>query len=215
MVTRRDHEHDCGLAAGLDVVGERWTLLVVRELLIGPARFTALLANTPGIGPDLLSDRLRTLVEHGVAEQVPTADGDAICYRLTDVGEQLRHPLLGLARWGLGLLGEQDRAGATRAEWGFLAVQSMVVRDAVPDVDDTYEFRVDEQVFVIEVRAGDVRFRRGAASDPNMTVECDANTFVRVGARMLSPSDAVLTGDVQIKGDPDATQRCIHMLGLG
>ncbi|GLZ42301.1 winged helix-turn-helix transcriptional regulator [Actinokineospora sp. NBRC 105648] len=216
MAIRRDYERDCGLAVGLGVIGERWTLLVVRELLIGPARFTALLANMPGIGPNLLSDRLRTLAGHGVVERVPIpGDGRATRYQLTELGEQLRHPLLALARWGLGFLRDDDRAGTTRAEWGFLAVQSMISRDAVPEVDDTYEFRVDQQSFVIEIRAGDVRFARGTATTaPDMTVECDADTFIRVGARLLSPAEAVVGGQVRITGDPHAAQRCIQLLGL-
>ncbi|TCO59641.1 winged helix-turn-helix transcriptional regulator [Actinocrispum wychmicini] len=215
MSSRREYGPGCGLAVGLDVIGERWTLLVVRELLIGPARFTALLANMPGIGPNLLADRLRMLAGHGVLERVPMPGGDrAMCYQLTELGEQLRHPLLALARWGMGFLREDDRGGVIRPEWGFLAVQSMVSRDAVPDVDDTYEFRVDSQTFVIEVRDGAVRFSRAPAAAPDITVDCDADTFIRVGARMLAPGEAVATGKVRITGDPPAARRCIRMLGL-
>ncbi|WP_026421238.1 crotonobetainyl-CoA--carnitine CoA-transferase [Actinokineospora inagensis] len=212
MATRRG----CGLAVGLGVVGERWTMLIVRELLIGPARFTALLENMPGMGPNLLSDRLRTLGEHGVVEQVPVpGDGRGTRYRLTEVGEQLRQPLLALAKWGLGFLRDEDRCGTTRAEWGFLAVQSMVVREAIPEVDDTYEFQVSGQPFTIEVREGDVRFARGSAAEPDMTVECDADTFIRVGARLATPGDAIAAGSVRVSGDPAAAGRCIRMLGLG
>jgi DNA-binding HxlR family transcriptional regulator len=215
MAIRREYERGGSLGVGLTVIGERWTLLVVRELLIGPARFTALLANMPGIGPNLLSERLRTLAEHGVVERVPVpGDTRAMYYRLTELGEELRHPLLALARWGLGFLREGDSTGTTRAEWGFLAVQSMVVLDAVPDIDDTYEFRVDGQVFVIEVRDGSVRFSRAAAVDPDITVECDADTFIRVGAGILTPGDAIVTGNVRIAGDQEAMRRCVRMLGL-
>lgn len=213
--TKRDYGQFCGLAAALNVIGERWTLLVVRELLMGPARFTALAENLPGIGPNLLSDRLRMLVEHGVVDQSSVeGDGRARLYQLTDLGEELRGPVLALANWGLGFLGEEDRSGAVRAEWGFLAVQSMVVEDAVPDVDEVYEFQVGDEPFVIEVRDGAVAFGRGHADEPDLTIECDADTFIRVGARMLSPFEAIATGDVRIKGKAEAVRRCILMLGL-
>ncbi|GLW89807.1 winged helix-turn-helix transcriptional regulator [Actinokineospora globicatena] len=215
MAIRQDTRRDCGLAVGLGVVGERWTLLVIRELLIGPARFTALLENMPGIGPNLLSDRLRTLGAHGVVEQIAIpGEGRALRYQLTELGEQLRQPLLGLAKWGLGFLSEDDRGGTTRAEWGFLAVQSMVRRDAVPEVDDTYQFRVDDQDFTIAVREGRVRFTRGTATEPDLTVACDAETFIRVGARMTSPAEVIASGAVRVSGDPGAALRCIRMLGL-
>ncbi|SES41734.1 winged helix-turn-helix transcriptional regulator [Actinokineospora terrae] len=215
MAIKQDLRRGCGLTVGLGVVGERWTMLVIRELLIGPARFTALLENMPGIGPNLLSDRLRTLTAHGVVEQVGIpGEGRAMRYQLTGLGEQLRQPLLGLARWGLGFLSDDDRGGTTRAEWGFLAVQSMVSREAVPEVDDTYQFRVDEQDFTIEVRDGRVRFTRGAVTEPDLTVECDAETFIRVGARLTSPAEVIASGAVRVSGDPMAAVRCIRMLGL-
>jgi DNA-binding HxlR family transcriptional regulator len=215
MASTDDHGPGRGLAVSLDMVGERWSLLVIRELLIGPARFTALLENMPGIGPNLLAHRLRALAGHGVVERVPVpGEGRRMRYQLTERGEQLRHPLLGLARWGLGFLNDDDRGGTTRAEWGFLAVQAMVVRDAVPDLDETYEFRVDTQVFVIEVRRGEVRFSREAVPEPDMTVECDADTLIRIGARLLTPDDAITTGAVRVTGDQHAARRCVRMLGL-
>ncbi|WP_175412694.1 winged helix-turn-helix transcriptional regulator [Streptomyces sp. TRM64462] len=213
---RREYGQFCGLAAGLDVVGERWTLLIVRELLIGPARFKSLLENLPGIGPNLLTDRLRMLVEQGLVEQTSVADdGRARLYRLTETGQELREPVLALARWGLKFLDESDTTGATRAEWGFLAVQALIVEDAIPQVDEVYEFKVSDQTFQILVRGGRVSFERGSVAEPALTIECDASTFVQVGARMVSPFQAIATGDVRIKGDdPEAVLRCSLMLGL-
>jgi DNA-binding HxlR family transcriptional regulator len=216
MTAKRDYGQFCGLAAGLNVIGERWTLLIIRELLIGPARFNELIDNLPGIGPNLLSERLRSLSENGLVEQAAmSGDGRAKLYRLAPLGEQLRGPVLALANWGLGFLQEKDRAGATRAEWGFLAVQSMVLDKNIPDVEhEVYEFQVSEQIFTIEVRNGKVSFGRGKADKPDLTIECDADTFIRVGARMLSPFEAIATGDVRIKGSSEAVQRCTRMLGL-
>ncbi|MGX2993260.1 winged helix-turn-helix transcriptional regulator [Streptomyces sp. JNUCC 64] len=216
MTGKRNYAQFCGLAAGLNVIGERWALLIVRELLIGPARFNEILANLPGLGPNLLSDRLRALTEHGVIEASGVrGDGRGKRYRLTPRGEELREPVLALARWGMPFLTEEDAVGgATRASWGFLAVQSMINGRRVPAVAESYEFRVAEEVFHIEVRDGAAVTRRGAATGPALVVTTDAETFVRIGAEMRTPFEALLSGRLRIDGEPDAVQRCVEFLGL-
>jgi DNA-binding HxlR family transcriptional regulator len=215
MTSRRDYGQFCGLAAGLNVIGERWTFLIVRELLIGPVRFNELVENLPGVGPNLLAERLRTLGEHGVIEQLPVeGDGRGKLYRLSELGEQLRAPVLELCKWGLGFLGETDRAGVVRPEWGFLAMQSMVIEDRIPEVDETYEFRVGDQVFCVEVQQGKAGFSRGAATAPDLVITSDPETFVCIGARMLTPFEALATGSIKIEGPVEAIHRCSGMLGL-
>ena len=215
MAGKRDYGQFCGLAAGLNIIGERWTLLIVRELLIGPARFNELSENLPGIGPNLLAERLRTLGEHQLIEQVSVVgDGRGKLYRLTELGEELRTPLLGLAKWGMGFLSVGDKDGEVRAEWGFLAVQAMVDEERIPDVEESYEFRVGEQVFTIRVSGGAVTFHRGAGEQPDLVITSDPGTFVSIGARMLTPFEALAAGEIKIEGPANAISRCTRMLGL-
>jgi DNA-binding HxlR family transcriptional regulator len=215
MAGKRDYGQFCGLAAGLNVIGERWTLLIVRELLIGPARFSELADNLPGIGPNLLAERLRSLAEHGLIEQMAVAgDGRGKLYRLTVLGEDLRGPVLAMATWGLQFLSTADRDGEVRAEWGFLAVQGMVAAERIPDVDESYEFRVADQVFTVAVEGGKVVFERGARPDADLVITSDPDTFVRIGARLLSPFEALAAGEIKIEGSAEAIQRCTHLLGL-
>ncbi|TVT60493.1 helix-turn-helix transcriptional regulator [Amycolatopsis rhizosphaerae] len=215
MTKKRDYGQFCGLASAMTVIGERWTLLLIRELLIGPARFHELAENLPGIGPNLLSERLRSLTAAGVVEHAPVpGDGRGRLYQLTAVGEDLRGPVLELARWGLQFLTDADAAGATRAAWGFLAVQAMTDRAHVPQVDEEYEFRVDDEVFTIHVADGTVKFHRGPAAHPVIVMNSDSASFVRIGARMISPFDAIVTGAVKIEGDPEAVHRCTRLLQL-
>jgi putative sterol carrier protein len=101
-----------------------------------------------------------------------------------------------------------------RAEWGFLAVQAMIVEEQIPQVDESYEFRVGGHVFVVRVEGGRVSFRRGAATLPDLVITCDPDTFVRIGARLLTPFDAIVAGDVKIEGAPEVIHRCTRMLGL-
>lgn len=215
MIGKRDYGQFCGLAAGLNVVGERWTFLIVRELLIGPTRFNAMIENLPGIGPNLLAERLRMLTEHGVIQHLPVpGDGRGKLYQLTELGEQLRAPLLALAKWGMQFLAGNDRGGTVRAGWGFLAVQAMVVEDHIPSVDESYEFRVGDQTFTVEVRDGGVKFMRGEGSLPELVITSDPDTFVQIGARMLTPFDAIAAGKIKVEGSWEAIQRCTRMLGL-
>jgi DNA-binding HxlR family transcriptional regulator len=215
VVGKRDYGQFCGLAGALNVIGERWTLLIVRELLIDAARFNHVMDNLPGIGPTLLAERLRTLVEHGVVEYLPVpGDARGKQYRLTEKGMALRGPVLQLAHWGMDFLSEEDSAGFTRAEWGFLAVQSMVRPDQVPTTDRTYEFRIGDHVFAILVRAGEVSFERGRTEDADLAITSDPDTFVKIGARMLTPFQAMAEGRIKVEGDPQAIHECIRMLGL-
>ena len=112
--TRRHYNQYCGLASALDVVGERWTLLIVRELLMGPRRYMDMLSDLPGIGTNLLAERLKSLVELGVVRQIPQPGGGSrMAYELTQVGEDLRPIVLGLARWGMEFVGVCSPSVAT------------------------------------------------------------------------------------------------------
>lgn len=215
MAVKRQYGQFCGLASALDIVGDRWTLLIIRELLISPARFSEIMENLPGIGPNLLSDRLRTLGQTGVIEHSPVpVDGRGKQYRLTQVGEQLRTPLLSLARWGMRFLDEPGGTETSRAAWGFLAVQAMIYDRRAPEVDESYEFVVDDEVFHIEVRDGHARAARGAVPDAALTITTSADTFIRIGAQLLTPFDALATGALRMEGDRAAVQRCSRLMGL-
>ena len=129
-MSARSYGQVCGVARSLDLLGERWTMLVIRELLLGPKRFGALAGALPGIGPNLLSARLATLREAGLVERVDLPPPAAVsAYALTERGEGLREPVESLAIWGLDLL-EPDRQLAdgdlARGSWlaSSLAAQS-------------------------------------------------------------------------------------------
>lgn len=207
----------CGLAMALDVLGERWTLLVIRELLLGPARFTELSDCLPGISPNVLSARLQSLTDRGLIEVESIAsDRRGKCYRLTAYGEELRRPVLGLARWGMRLLDQDDDAPAmaSRAGWAFLAIQAMILDRPVPDVTESYEFRVGGQSFHVDIQDGTAVAGRGPAQEPVIVLSTDDDTFVRIGAEIVTPFEAALTGRLRIEGDWDAVERCSALMGL-
>ncbi|MFI6791398.1 winged helix-turn-helix transcriptional regulator [Nonomuraea sp. NPDC050383] len=211
---RRRYGQYCGLAAGLDVIGERWTLLIVRELLIGPQRYNELLHNLPGIGTNLLAERLRWLTRQGVIRQHPRSNGKGHSYELTRFGEGLREPILGLARWGLNVPHPFDAEDEVRPQWGVLAVEALIRRDQIPEVDESYEFLVDDQVFHIAVKDRRISVHQEGAERAALRVSTDAKTFVDIGSGRISPFEAVATRRLTLEGEQEALTRCSRLLGL-
>ena len=213
---RRNYGQYCGLATALDIIGERWTLLIVRELLLGPRRYGDLLSGLPGIGTNLLAERLKMLGEHGLVRKVSSPSPKEKGYELTEQGRELRGPVLDLAGWGLRFLGAPTDDQIVRPSWGFLAVQAMIdVRRVPDDVDEAYEFQVDDAVFHIRLQNGkawavDGPYDGSAA----MVAVTDARTFVEIGARHLTPFVAVASGRLALRGDSDAVVRASTLLGL-
>ncbi|WP_174536889.1 winged helix-turn-helix transcriptional regulator [Micromonospora chalcea] len=215
LAGKRSYHQYCGLASALDVLGERWTLLIIRELLMGPRRYSELLADLPGIGTNLLADRLKFLVDSGVLRQVDVhGTGGRLSYELTPTGQALRPMVLGLAHWGLEFVGDLSAEDTVRPHWGFLAVEAMFQWDKISPIDESYQFQVDDEVFRIDVAGGVPRVAKGPSDDPAMVATTDAATFVRIGAGRVTPLMAMVGGQLKLEGDIDAVLRCCELLGL-
>jgi DNA-binding HxlR family transcriptional regulator len=213
---RRTYDQECGLAYALDVVGERWTLLIIRELLLRPRRYNELAEALPGIGTNLLADRLAFLVGVGLIE--PTVPGRRTGgYALTELGRTLHEPILGLARLGLAIGASQPvhPDAVVRATWAALAIEAMLDDERAPGVDETYQFHVDDEVFHIAVVDSHASVHVGAADDPVLVMTTDARTFFKVGLRRIDPIEALVSGAVQVTGAPAAVPRCLRLIGLG
>jgi DNA-binding HxlR family transcriptional regulator len=146
-VTQRSYGQFCAAAKALDVIGERWTLLVVRELLLGPRRFTDLLAALPGLGTSLLASRLKQLEAAGVIrrEQLPPPAGSRV-YQITDTGLGVGLVVKALADWGARLLDTPGPEDAVRAEWLALHLAVSAPSEAVAGAPETYQVHVDDDV---------------------------------------------------------------------
>lgn len=213
---RRTYDQQCGVAFALDVVGERWTLLIIRELLVHPRRYQELLEALPGIGTNLLADRLAFLTEAGVIRSLDPERRTA-GYTLTKLGELLREPVLALARFGLAVLAEQPEqlhASATRPSWAALAIEAMIDPKRAR-ADETYEFDVAGCVFHICVSGGTVWTRPGPAHNPDLRLTTDAETLFGLGSRCMNPVEALVSGSVTAIGQAAAVPRCLFLLGLG
>ena len=204
---RRSYGQCCGIAQALDVVGERWTLLLVRELLTGPKRFKDLLDGLPGIGTNLLTARLKDLERQGVVRRatLPPPAGTRV-YELTELGSELEPVILALCRWGASLIGGEHGEGV-RPVWAVMALRSTL--EPGEDVRETYEFRVDGETFHVRVEDGRAEMRSGAAPDPDIVVSGSGETILALSGGRLAPEAALESGAVEVQGDRDAVGRCL------
>ncbi len=208
----RSYGDPCGIARALDVIGERWALLVVRELVLGPKRFTDLRAGLPHVGPDVLAQRLRELEHAGVLrrDKLPPPAGARV-YELTDRGRGLEPVVLGLGRWG--------SQAPFPPEHGELGVDALVL--ALKTLFDparadgltgsSFELRLGEEVFALCVAERALDAARGSASDPLATLATDPRTLQQI----LWHGRSASAGGLEIAGDRCAGEQFLGLFPLG
>jgi DNA-binding HxlR family transcriptional regulator len=204
----RSYDEFCALARSLDLVGGRWTLLIVRELVLrGPSRYTDLRQGLPGITSNLLADRLRELESAGIVSrrEAPPPIASTL-YELTPRGEQLRPVLEDLIRWGMPLMIEPVADAAVQSNWLAWAIELMIV-DQEPDAPPvTIALCTGDQPILVEAREGTVHARAGAAEDVDATLTGEAQPILGVLLGLLELSQAEALG-VRCTGDASALAR--------
>jgi DNA-binding HxlR family transcriptional regulator len=211
VATKRTYGDGCGIAHALDVVGERWALLVVRELLLGPKRFTDLRDGLPNTSPNVLAQRLRELEQAGIVQRrkLPPPAGSSI-YELTAWGRDLKPIVISLGSWAL-----RSPSFPLDAPVGtdsiMLALETFFDADAADDLDARYELRLGENVFRVRVAGGEIELERGPADDPDAIVETDAGTLSAVIWDGRDLADASRAGDIAIAGDRRAVTRFLTL----
>ena len=204
----RSYDEYCAIAKSLDVVGDRWTLLIVRELALrGACRYTDLRNGLPGIATNLLAERLRELEQAGVItrEDAPPPIASTL-FRLTPRGEQLRPVLDDLFRWGLPLMTEQKPRDAVRSHWLAGALEAMLI-DHQPDAPPlTIQLQTGDQPIVIETRDGTIHARVGAADNPDATLTGPARPIMGLLLGLLEATEAKASA-VDYQGDPTILDR--------
>jgi DNA-binding HxlR family transcriptional regulator len=190
------------LAWALDLVGERWTLLILRDVLLGPRRFTDLLERQPGLSKSLLSTRLRKLEREGLVRREPGA-GRRHVYVATDEAWSLAFAFARLGIWGAHRISPQGPRDVFRPGSFALGMAVFADRDAARGVRETYEFDVEGERFHLRVDDGSIEPREGPADDPDFVVTTDAPTCVRI-MRGEAPADLVAEGLMSGEGSPEA-----------
>jgi DNA-binding HxlR family transcriptional regulator len=201
MARKRSYADSCGIARALDLVGERWALLVVRELLLGPKRFTDLRAGLPHVGPDVLAQRLRELEQAGILRRRALAPPAASkVYELTPRGAELEPVILALGRWGSGA-----PFPATPGDLGVdafaVALKTVFDPAAAGAPATTIALRVSGQPFVARIAEGRLELTRGEPAAPDATVTGDPAALTAVLWHGRSLEQALRAREVTIEGN--------------
>jgi DNA-binding HxlR family transcriptional regulator len=194
----RTYGQYCGLAKGLDVIGDRWVLLIVRELLSGPRRYGELLDGLPGISTNLLAERLRAMQQDGLVAR--TTDDR---YALTEWGQGLREVVFAIGRWAYPLMGHVADGETFRSHWIAHPIAALFpgVDPSRPEL--TIEVRCNEQPMTIRSSQGRVSVESGQAAAPDLVLTGPPDAVVGLLARRIGAAEAktrglTVTGDVRL-----------------
>lgn len=213
-VAKRRYDDGCATAHALNVVGERWALLVVRELLLGPRRFTDLRAALPGIGPNVLAQRLSGLTEAGVVARCLLAPPASVwAYELTPWGRELEAPIAALGRWGA-RSPALPRGRPMSAASLVLSMRTMFDPSTAAGVRLSLDLAIGAERFAVTVGKGSIAIEPGAASDPDARIASDVDTLARLAYDGAKLGDSIESGAVVVDGDRSAAKRFFKLFTL-
>jgi DNA-binding HxlR family transcriptional regulator len=198
----------CPVAHALSLVGERWALLIVRELLRGPKRYTDIVHGLPGIPTNILASRLKDLEGCGVVQKrkLPPPAACTV-YELTEYGEGLQEPVYALARWGARSLGPPKADEELYDDWGVNAMLATFHPQEARGLTATYVLKVDDDVFTARLSDGVLEPSVGEAPDADLVIETDRETFFLLCGHQLEPRTAVKDGRLRFHGSKAALER--------
>ncbi len=202
MSGKRCYGDACGIARALDTVGERWALMVVRELMLGPKRFTDLRAALPHVSPDVLTQRLRDLEEKGVtARRTLPPPAASKVYELTAAGRELEPVLVALGRWGGTYAAPPAEGMCMSFDSHILSMTTLFDPELAGDFEARVNLALDEgREFAAEVALGRFEIEHGAHPEPDATIRSSARTLIDVLHGRLELDDAIDAGELEIEG---------------
>jgi DNA-binding HxlR family transcriptional regulator len=214
VASKRTYEDGCATAHALDLIGERWALLIVREMILGPKRFTDLRAGLPGISPNVLTQRLTELEEAGVVtrRKLPPPAA-AWVYELTEWGMDLEPVIMALGRWAV-RSPSLMQGYPLSIDAVMLSLRTMFSSDAAEDFETELALHIGEERFRAVVANGELELKRGALAKPDAIIETDAGTLVAVvyGGRKFA--EALRAGDLKVDGDKAAAKQFLTLFPL-
>jgi DNA-binding HxlR family transcriptional regulator len=198
----------CPVAHSLELVGERWSLLIVRDLLKGPKRYSDLIAGLPGLGTNILAARLKELEEGEVIRKrklPPPANCNV--YELTEYGADLEEVIQALGRWGFRSLGPPPADCPMPEGWLVQGSRTMFDPARAGDLSESYEIRCGDEIATIRISEGAIEADPGGSADVDAVIELDAGTLFALVSGEMETKDAIAHGLVRVEGDPEALGR--------
>jgi DNA-binding HxlR family transcriptional regulator len=211
----RTYSEACAAAHALDLIGERWAMLVVRELLLGPKRFTDLRAGLPQVSPNVLAQRLRELERAGIVRRRKLAPPAASrVYELTPWGEELEGVIISLGRWGA-RSPSRPRHARLGVDSFILSLRTMFDAGAAEGFEGVCELRFREEIFRAVVRDGRFEVERGSVERPDAIIEAaDPATLAALIYEGRSLDEALRSGEVRIEGQREVVERFLGLFSL-
>jgi DNA-binding HxlR family transcriptional regulator len=215
MATKRSYGEACRFAYALDLVGERWALLVVRELLLGPKRFTDLRTGLPNASTNILAERLRELEAGGVVQRRKLdPPAGAWVYELTEWGHELEPVVTKLGTWGARSPFPPEHR-QINSDSIVLALRSLFDPEAAGDLDAAYELRLGGAPFRVGIAGGELELERGPAEAPAAMIELDEPGTLAAVLTGELPLDAALeSGAVRIEGAKREVKRFLRLFPM-
>lgn len=215
-MNNRSYNQYCGLAYALDIIGERWTLLIIRELFAGPRRFTDLMSGLPGISTNLLAGRLKRLEQQGVLiRRVLPPPAASTVYELTPLGQALEKSLLELGKWGSQFVPPSANGDALLTVGSYaLTLKTFFRPEQALDVNEIYTVQIENEVLQVWIREGEIDIQQGEIRPADASFQTDMPTYLALLQRHIQPDDAIADGLIQIEGDPAALRRFLDLCAL-
>lgn len=211
----RSYQDSCGIARALDAVGGRWTLLVVRELVLGPRRYTDLQAGLGRIGPDVLAQRLRELEAAGLVQRgTAPGPGRVRIYELTERGRGLEPVLHALGRFGSALPMPPGAADLS-VDAALVALQTTFRPERAGDLAATYELHLADETFTVTISGGSLDVRRGPATTADASLRTATSVLAGLVWHGRSLTKAVSDGEAEVHGDRKLLRRLLGLFEAG
>lgn len=213
-MAKRAYGQFCGLARALELVGERWALLIIRDLLVGPKRYTDLRQGLPRIPTNILAARLRELEDAGVVRRrvLPRPSG-AVVYELTEHGAGLEDAVLSLGRWGAKSLGDPAPGEVVTADSMIMALRTTFSARAAGKLQASYELRLGDVVLHLRIAHGRLEAAEGALPGAELVIETGP-AIRALMAGEITPAEAVANGSVRLTGDESLLARFVEIFHI-
>ncbi len=209
---KKDYEQYCPMSLGLERIGERWTLLIVRDLMFGPMRYSDLKEGLPGIATNMLANRLTEMQEAGIiAKREMPPPAASTVYELTELGRGLAPVLLELGKWGMSFLPLHDKGGFVKEG---LRARAPFAAERTSSSAEAYTLIVDDEVIGFDVRPGSVEVLNTAPPNAVATLTLDCSTLMELMLLGKSVVQAEAEGKAELHGDAAAVERLLDLYRL-